>query len=937
MAHGFAGSGHSVSLSIVGPAISAAGNSAGVGTVVFSNSNGVTFGMAGSTVTASVAPGGGGLTNVNLSAGTTSQNLSAFVFSNSNNVSFGLNGSTVTATVTVATSLSNIRVSAGTTSNLLSAITFNNGGGITFGLDSSTITASHDGLTSQSNQAFSAVGGSSAFQTLSFSNANGASFSNNAGQVQLSYTRPVVSNAIQSVGSATNSGTNTSRFAADDHVHAGVFSMGVSTAGNTSGDTRVDVGRYVLQGGNNVTLSQITAANGLNTIVFSGPNAGGAQTGISGVQVSDTTYTSGTVSWRNANGISFGSSGANGVSASYTVPTVTNSSLTLSDNATSITAARLAFTNLNGVTLSLSTTTGGSATLVGSHNGLTIQSNLAFSAVGGSSTFQTLGFSNNGLVSWTNTNGSVAIVGVRASFFAVSNTTQSTSGAHGLGALSFAGAGGASVGISNGSVVISAAAAGGAQTGISGIQVSDTTYTSGTVTWQNANGISFGSSGANGVSASYTVPVVTNSSWTVSDNATSITVARLAFTNLNGVTLSLSTTTGGSATVVGSHNGLTSQSNQAFSAAGGSSAFQTLIFTNSNGISFSNTNGSVWGSHNGLTSQSNQAFSAAGGSSAFQTLGFSDNGAASFTNTNGSVAIASVRASLFAVSNTTQSSSGTQNLGAISFAGAGGVSVGVSNGSIVVSGGAGGGDGGNVLAAGTRTATSLGTVLFSNSNGVTFGLDTTAGSVMTASVYAPVTNTSWSPFAYRELFQNNAGQGIINIAPTEVPHVEFDRINMLAQLTNASNSSGSHTLSLRFAVYTRTSNSLSLLHSAQGTYAMTQSGTLGSYSLYSGLRIYTIGLTQTLTAGMYYFAMNSNTTSGGANATLNAFGVTNIGSNFIGPWSSSNASTQHLNLGLGVYSVSSTAFPASMAFSQIHGSGNQALRPPYFALHSSTV
>lgn len=118
----------------------------------------------------------------------------------------------------------------------------------------------------------------------------------------------VVSNAIQSVGSATNSGTNTSRFAADDHVHAGVFSMGVSTGGNTVGDTRVDVGRFVFQGGNNITLSQITGANAVNTIVVSGANAGGAQTGISGVVVSDATYTSGTVSFSNAGNITISSS-----------------------------------------------------------------------------------------------------------------------------------------------------------------------------------------------------------------------------------------------------------------------------------------------------------------------------------------------------------------------------------------------------------------------------------------------------------------------------------------------------------------------------------------------------------------------------------------------------------------------------------------------------
>jgi hypothetical protein len=50
-------------------------------------------------VVISVPAGGGGLTNINVSAGTTSQNLSNIVFSNLNGVSFGLNGSTITGSV----------------------------------------------------------------------------------------------------------------------------------------------------------------------------------------------------------------------------------------------------------------------------------------------------------------------------------------------------------------------------------------------------------------------------------------------------------------------------------------------------------------------------------------------------------------------------------------------------------------------------------------------------------------------------------------------------------------------------------------------------------------------------------------------------------------------------------------------------------------------
>lgn len=168
-----------------GAAISAGAFSQSTGTVQFSNSNGVSFGLnAGGIMTASVAAGGGGLTNINISAGTTSNNLSAFTFNNGSGVSFGLNGSAITASVktdylttamlsnrgsdfvqasaafagtnatgTIASngiSISvaapgggaNIKISAGTLSNNLSALTFANSNGISFGLDTnSNITA----------------------------------------------------------------------------------------------------------------------------------------------------------------------------------------------------------------------------------------------------------------------------------------------------------------------------------------------------------------------------------------------------------------------------------------------------------------------------------------------------------------------------------------------------------------------------------------------------------------------------------------------------------------------------------------------------------------------------------------------------------------------------------------------------------------------------
>lgn len=120
---------------------------------------------------------------------------------------------------------------------------------------------------------------------VSFANSNNLTLSVNAGTVTGSYTVPVVSNAIQAVGTATGSGTNTSRFAADDHVHVGIYSMGVHTSGNTAGNTGVRPGQFILAGSNAITLSQETAALSLQTVWFQGPASATTISGVTSANV----------------------------------------------------------------------------------------------------------------------------------------------------------------------------------------------------------------------------------------------------------------------------------------------------------------------------------------------------------------------------------------------------------------------------------------------------------------------------------------------------------------------------------------------------------------------------------------------------------------------------------------------------------------------------
>jgi hypothetical protein len=295
------------------------------------------------------------------------------------------------------------------------------------------------------------------------------------------------------------------------------------------------------------------------------------------------------------------------------------------------------------------------------------------------------------------------------------------------------------------SLSVAAPGAGGGIAASAGTQAA----TSGTIVFADSNGLSFGMSGSTQITGSYSQSTHSHSTGpgALAAGTQTATSGTIVFANSNGITWGMS----GSSQITASYTvpstaGLLS----AINVSGGTTAnnLSAITFANSNGVSFGINGSTLTASHNGLTSQSNQAFSAAGGSSAFQTLGFSDTNGVSFSNSGGSV-VATVRtdyassihahnATFFAASNTTQSSSGTVNISSIVFAGAGIASVGVSNGSVVISvpSGGGAGDGGNTLAAGTRTAGSNSVVLFSNANGVTFGLDAAGGSVMTASVAA---------------------------------------------------------------------------------------------------------------------------------------------------------------------------------------------------------
>jgi len=179
------------------------------------------------------------------------------------------------------------------------------------------------------------------------------------------------------------------------------------------------------------------------------------------------------------------------------------------------------------------------------------------------------------------------------------------------------------------------------------LTISDGTNTqgSGTIRLSNANGVSFGlnagtltaSVAAGGGAFSAGVSNVGNTA-----GATGVSGTRLVLVGSQNITLSQTTDANG--LTVSFSGGAGAAGNTGFISAGAATAsLGTVVFSNSNGVSFGVNGQTVTASHNGLTQQSTQpvAVSAANGSYAFSTLSFSNANGISFGTSAGSALTAS--------------------------------------------------------------------------------------------------------------------------------------------------------------------------------------------------------------------------------------------------------------------------------------------------------
>lgn len=217
---------------------SAGTSSISSGTLIFGNSNNVSFGMSNGTITASFA----GLT---ISALGSQQAGGTIVFSNSNFVSFGMNGSTVTATWSNPYNLS-IAANGSTVGS--STISFANSNGISFGLTNSTMTASI------AVPAISASGSSQNSGTIVFSNSNNVTFGMNGSTITATASFSA-SLAISAAGASQNVGTIVFSSSTNANI---TFGMAGSTITATYND--LDTRRNIVFSGYDLVMGQTTTA-----------------------------------------------------------------------------------------------------------------------------------------------------------------------------------------------------------------------------------------------------------------------------------------------------------------------------------------------------------------------------------------------------------------------------------------------------------------------------------------------------------------------------------------------------------------------------------------------------------------------------------------------------------------------------------------------------
>lgn len=223
--------------------------------------------------------------------------------------------------------------------------------------------------------------------------------------------------------------------------------------------------------------------------------------------------------------------------------------------------------------------------------------------------------------------------------------------------------------------------------------------------------------------------------------------------------------------------------------------------------------------------------------------------------------------------------------------------------------------------------------LSQNGNAVTISAGAGGGG---AGTYADM----WFPYNEAQNMVGQVGQSTLGFMPLPTPsigsEVRIDRLVYPLHFSNSSSGTGSMSATFWMGLYTRNNSSISLAHSHSGSVSLAYAGNNSSASQ-RGIRLLSFGWTTTIPDNRYYVGIVSRSSTAGFNASLSQVMATQLASNVSGMWNAATNATVQWPLGIGFYSAATAGLPASVAFSQIHGTNSLAARPPSWFMVSGSA
>lgn len=239
------------------------------------------------------------------------------------------------------------------------------------------------------------------------------------------------------------------------------------------------------------------------------------------------------------------------------------------------------------------------------------------------------------------------------------------------------------------------------------------------------------------------------------------------------------------------------------------------------------------------------------------------------------------------------------------------------------------------IAAGTQTATS-GTVVFSNSNSVTFGMSNS--SVITASVGQPIVSYWIGPDANALTFVSAPVNASVSVNMFPIPDFLSGTRVELPIYQSISSSGVGNTYGQQWSIYvgiftndTANNRLMSLSSGSTQTTYTVASNTAGQTQINgSGVRPISCPINYSMTPGIYFIAVNwvtntfsSGTASTALNRTVSIVGNPQQSASFamVGDYSVATAATNNSFMPMGVFSAASTGIPTTISYSQMTMTG----------------